>query len=125
MKMPTAAISIASTMKARKLAESSMFSEVRASTSSQTTASEGSPAGRLLGPLRGLGDLRVDVLHRDRALAVDPELPQVADDHARVLARDVAQDHVALGPLGRALEVDQVADRGRALEQLERLCSAW
>ena len=49
VRIPTAAISIASAMKARKLAESSMFSEVRDSTSSQTTASEGRPVGRLLG----------------------------------------------------------------------------
>ena len=45
--MPIAAISIAITMKPMKPAESSMFSEVRASTSSQTTASDGvAPAAR-------------------------------------------------------------------------------
>ncbi len=41
--MPTAAICIAMTMKSRKLSESSVFSEVRDSTSSHTTASDGSP----------------------------------------------------------------------------------
>ena len=41
--IPTEAIRQASTMNSRKLAESSVFSEVRASTSSQTTASEGMP----------------------------------------------------------------------------------
>jgi hypothetical protein len=41
---PTEAIRQASTMKSRKLTESSVFSEVRDSTSSQTTASEGAPA---------------------------------------------------------------------------------
>ena len=81
----------------------------------------GRRSGRCLRPLRRLGDLRVDLLHRDRALDVDLELAQVADDDARVFARDVAQDHVALGPQGRALEADQVAHRGRALEQLERV----
>ena len=44
VRIPTIAISIASTMKARKLPESSTFSEVLVSTSSQTTASEGSPS---------------------------------------------------------------------------------
>ena len=34
--------------------------------------------------------------------SVDLELAQVADDHARVLAGDVAEDHVALGLLGGA-----------------------
>jgi hypothetical protein len=41
---PTDAISIASTMNARKLIDSSVFSEVRDSTSSHTTASDGRPA---------------------------------------------------------------------------------
>ena len=50
VRMPTAAISIASAMKARKLADSSTFSEVRDSTSSQTTASDGQPDRGLLGP---------------------------------------------------------------------------
>ena len=43
VRIPTAAISVATTMKARKLPESSTFSEVRDSTSSQTTASVGRP----------------------------------------------------------------------------------
>ena len=43
VKMPTEAIRQASVMKTRKLPPSSVLSEVRASTSSQTTASEGMP----------------------------------------------------------------------------------
>ena len=42
-RMPTAPICIASTMNATKLIESSVFSLVRCSTSSQTTASDGRP----------------------------------------------------------------------------------
>ena len=42
-RMPTAPICMASTMNATKLIESSVFSLVRCSTSSQTTASEGRP----------------------------------------------------------------------------------
>ncbi len=41
--MPTAAICIAATMNSTKLNDSSVFSEVRDSTSSQTTASDGRP----------------------------------------------------------------------------------
>ncbi len=52
---------------------------------------------------------------------VDPELLQVADDHARVLAGDVAEDHVALGLVGGPRQVDQVARRRGRLEQVERV----
>lgn len=117
--MPTAAIIIASTMKARKLADISMFCEVRASTSSQTTASDGRPLAAFSARHRGGGDLRVDVLHRDRPFAVDLELAQVGDDHARVLSGDVAEDHVALGLAGSPLEEDHVDRRGALLEQVE------
>ena len=100
-KMPTEAIRQASTMKTRKLPPSSMLSEVRASTSSQTTASEGDPRAARSAAFGRVGDLRVDLLERDRAVAVDAELLQVADHHAGVLAGDVAEDHVALGLAGR------------------------
>jgi len=72
---------------------------------------------RLLGPI---GDQRVDELERDRALLVDPELLEVGDHDARVLARDVGEDDVAMRVAGHALEQGDVADRIRALEQLER-----
>ncbi len=44
VRIPTAAIIIAKVMNARKLADSSVFSEVRVSTSSQITASLGCPS---------------------------------------------------------------------------------
>ena len=47
-------------------------------------------------PLGVRGDLRVDLLERDRAVLVDPELVRSGEHHARVLARDVGEDHVAL-----------------------------
>ncbi len=53
--------------------------------------------------------MRVDLLDRDRAVAGDVHLPQVVDDHAGVLAGDVAEDHVAVGLAGGAGEDDQVA----------------
>ena len=93
-----------------------MFSEVLASTSSQTRRRRRPAAAS---SARSASEIRVDVLHRDRALVLDPELLQVADDHAGVLPRDVAEDHVALGLLRGPFEVDQVADRRRRLQQVE------
>ena len=84
-------------MNARKLTDSSRLSEVRASTSSQTTASDGAPARACSAASAAVEIARVD---RSRAIeprSVEPELLEVADDHAGLLARDVAQDHVALG----------------------------
>ena len=71
----------------------------------------GLAGGGSLGRLGGRRDRRVDVLDRDRPLGVDVELSQVGDEHARVLAGHVAEDHVALRLARSALEVDQVADR--------------
>ena len=69
-------------------------------------------AGRVLD--RGVGEVgdRVDVAERDRPVLVQAELPQVGDDHARVLARDVAHHEVSVRPHGRVLDPDHV-DRGR------------
>ena len=60
------------------------------------------------------------------SIAIEPslstsQLAQVGDDHARVLAGDVAEDHVAVGLSRGALEEDQVADRWRVLEQVEHV----
>ena len=66
---PTDAIRHARTMNARKLADISMFSEVRDSTSSQITASVGLPTAAFSARSAALGDLGVDLLHRDRPLA--------------------------------------------------------
>ena len=120
-RMPTAAICIASTMNATKLIDSSVFSLVRCSTSSQTTASEGRPGAAFSAAVGRVRDRGVHVLDRDRADLRDLQLLEVADDHARVLARDVAEDHVAVGLVGGAVQVHDVEDRRRALEDLERL----
>ena len=77
--------------------------------------------GSLDRAIRGGGDLRIDRLHRDRSLRIDVELAQVADHHAGILAGDVAEDHVALGLLGGAGEIDQVADRRGRVEQVEHV----
>ena len=108
-------------MKARKTPESSTFSDVRCSTSSHTTASAGAPRARLDGLLGPVGDLRVDDLERDRAVVVDAELLEVVEQDARVLARDVGEDHVALRPARRAPQVDDVAHGLRGLQHLEGL----
>jgi hypothetical protein len=55
---------------------------------------------------------------------MDPVLLEVADEHARVLARDVAEDHVALGLVRHPLEEDEVACRGGRLEQFEHTMRA-
>ena len=72
----------------------------------------------LLGPV---GDLGVDDLERDRAVVVDAELLEVVEQDARVLARDVGEDHVALRPARGAAQVDDVAHGLRRLQHLEGL----
>jgi hypothetical protein len=52
---------------------------------------------------------------------VDVELLEVADDHAGVLPGDVTENHVAVGLLGRGVQMDDVQDRRRSEEQLEGL----
>ena len=81
-------------MKARKLTESSALSDVCSSTVSQTTASAGEPDGCLLGSPGGARDERGDRLERDRAVALEPELAELGDDDAGVLAGDVAEDEI-------------------------------
>ena len=109
-----------STMKSRKLWESSTFSEVREATFSQTTGSEPMSSRRRRWASAGdAGDLGVDLLDRDRAVAVDVELAQVGDEEAGVATGDVAEDQVALRLARDALEVDDVEDRLGVLEQLE------
>ena len=66
-------------------------------------------ARRALGLLRSLGERRVDRLERDRALLLEPQLAQVADDHAGILARDVRHDHVSPRLLGGTLKEQHIA----------------
>ena len=108
-------------MKARKIPESSVSSEVRASTSSQTTASEGDPSAArsaLLAPSEICESISSS---GDRPGSRHPELFQVLDENARVLAGDVAEDHVSRRLLCGALEEDEVAGRGRGLQQRQHL----
>ena len=122
--MPTAAISAARTMNTRNVADSSTCSSVLASTSSHTTASAGAPLRVPLGPDGDIGDRGVDLLQRDRAAVVDVERLEVGDDHAGVLARDVAHDHVAIRAGGGVREADHVADGVRGAQQLHRVVDA-
>ena len=48
--------------------------------------------GRLLGAPSGVRDERGDGLNYDRPVALEPELAQLGDHHACVLARDVAEN---------------------------------
>ena len=113
------AIRQARIMKARKLAFSSTFSEVRASTSSQTTASPARPWAA-----RSASSAATEICESISSSEIEPlqrdvELAQVADDHAGVLAGDVAEDHVALRLLRRPRQEDEVRDRGGRLQQVE------
>ena len=101
-------------------AESSMLSEVRASTSSQTTASAGEPAGGPLGAVAPRSEICESICSSEiEPLAGDPELLQVVDDHAGFLAGDVAEDHVAGRLARRAREDDRLQVEPRRLEQVE------
>ena len=68
-------------------------------------------AGRVLDG--GVGEVRdrVGRAQRDRPVVVDAERAQVGDDHARVLARDVAHHEVPGGPHRGVRNADHV-DRG-------------
>ena len=68
---------------------------------------------------RGVGEVRdrVGRAERDRPVVVQAELPQVGDDHARVLGRDVAHHEVPVGPRGGVLDPDHVDRRRRVAQQ--------
>jgi hypothetical protein len=68
-----------------------------------------------------VGDRAVDQLDRDRADLRDPEVLEVADDQAGVLARHVAEDQVALGLVRGAGEADHVGHTGGGAEQPDDL----
>ena len=67
------------------------------------------------------GDLDVDLDDGDRAVALEVERLEVAEDDAGVLAGDVGQDQVALRLLRDPLEVDHVADGVAGPQQLDHL----
>jgi hypothetical protein len=80
-----------------------------------------STGGCPLGAERSVGELQVDLLEGDRAVALESERAKARDHDARLLPGDVGEDHVA-GRLARAVrEVDQVDHGVRALEDGERL----
>jgi hypothetical protein len=78
-----------------------------------------SAPGALDRDLGVLGDLRVDLVERDRPVLGDAERAEIGDNDGRVLARDVGEDEVAGGVARGGLEQDDVADRLGALEQRE------
>jgi hypothetical protein len=100
-RIPTAAISAASTMKTTNAPDSDAVSDVRSVTSSQMTASDGAPLGHLLGHVGRIGQRGVDRLDGDRPVVGHAELAQLLEHDARVLARDVAHDQVAGRAPGR------------------------
>ena len=109
--MPTAAIRPATTMKARKEAESSADSDVRASTSSQTTASEGEP----LACFSALS-ARSDTCASMSSIEIEPTLWMSSSRRSdrTTLPSSRATSHRIRSPsgsYGSALEVDDVADR--------------
>ena len=81
----------------------------------------GQAGGRLLRCDGGVGYRGVDMLDSDGAHGRDVELLEVADDQARLLTGDVAQDHVPLRLVGSAVKVDDVDDCRRGAEQVERV----
>jgi len=67
---------------------------------------------------------RPDAVDRDRSVALDAQLAQISDHDTGVLASDIAQNQIALRGARHAGQIDDVADRRRALQQRERAASA-
>ena len=85
----------------------------------------GRAARRALGPLRRVGDLRVDLLEGDRAVA--GATPSSFRSSITTLASSRATSQRITSPAGlpgRSGEEDQVAGRGRRFEQAQRLLGA-
>lgn len=76
VRIPTPAISVASTMKARKLPESSALSDVRLSTSFQTTASAGEPAAAR-SAARAAVEMAVSIVSTAIALLAETQAAQL------------------------------------------------
>ena len=117
--MPIAASRPATTMKTRRRRRARPARWSAASTSSQTTASDGRPLA-----LRIAASACSEIVGVDLEQAIEPSRSrprprEVGDHHAGVLARDVGQDQVAVRAPRRVRQVDDVADRVRALEGVE------
>ena len=120
-RMPTAPICMASTMNATKLIESSVFSLVRCSTSSQTTASEGRP-GAAFSAATAASESEVSMcstaIEPTRGISSSLRSPMIT------LASSRATSHRIRSPSGfvaARVQVDHVEDRRRAVQDLERL----
>ena len=85
---------------------------VRCSTSSQTTASDGRPVAAFSAASAQLRDGAVDRVSTaiEPCFGISSSLRSLMID-AHVLARHVAEDHVAVGLVGDALQVDHVQHR--------------
>ena len=124
VRMPTAAISIARVMNARKLAESSMFSDVRASTSSQITASDGMPTAAFWAALP-----TADICESITSIAIDPsrstsssrrsEMMTLAS--ARVTSHSMTSPSGFWAAPGRKIRLQTVGD----CSSRSRTWSAW
>ena len=99
VRMPTPAIIVASTMKARKLPESSVPSDVRASTSSQTTASAGEPRAAR-SARRAVSDTAVSTL--SSTIVPTSSRPRLQRSSTTMLASSRATSHVTRSPGGRS-----------------------
>ena len=118
--MPTAASSVAITMNARKVPESSTFSLVRASTSSHTTASAGAPLACSTAR-SACSEIWVSI--SSSVIAPSCGIPSSLRSEITTLASSRATSARITSPGGRRAapgEEDDVADRVGALEQLER-----
>ena len=82
---------------------------------------EGCPRRACSAAVGGVGELRVDrAPSRSSRRAGCPSSLQLLDDDAGVLARDVAEDHVALGLAREPREVCDVHHRRGGRQQFER-----
>ena len=98
-----------------------MFSEVRASTSSQTTASEGAPAAAF-----SASSATTESCESISSIAIEPSLWMLSSLRSPIttLASSRATSQRTTFPSGFCAapgQVDQVGDRGRRLEQVETL----
>ena len=120
--IPSAAIMVARSMKARKLTESSALSDVCCSTVSQTTASAGEPtaSSSALRAARETSGRHRD--ERDRAVSLEPELaelPRQRGSRPRARRRR-GGGHPPGAPLRREAARDSASTDGRAGRRARR-----
>ena len=124
-KIPTAAIMQASAMKARKTPFSSMFSEVRDSTSSQTTASPGHARRRPARPLAATAEIAESMC----SIAIEPSVSMSSSRRSETitLASSRATSQRITSPSGlraaRSRKITLQADG--VCSSRSRTCSDW